>query len=159
MNFLQAVRSCFRQYARGVGRAPRSEYWYWYLFTILGSLVLTALDILVFHVNIHQKDAVYPLDTAFAIITFIPTWAVGLRRLHDVGRSGWWLLISLTIIGIIPLFYWSVKKGDAGPNRFDDVIVVPVTWGRVAISALKVFCGIWLLLGAILGCLLLFHPR
>ena len=46
-----------------------------------------------------------------AIVTFIPTIAAGARRLHDVNKSGWWQLISITIIGIIPLVIWMATEG------------------------------------------------
>ncbi len=55
---------------------------------------------------------------AFYLLTLVPSISVSVRRLHDINRTGWWLLISLTIIGIIPLLYWSIKPGDEGANRF-----------------------------------------
>ena len=55
----------------------------------------------------------------FNLAVFLPSWAVMIRRLHDVNRSGWWILINLTIIGIIPFTYWLfMKVGDEGENRF-----------------------------------------
>ena len=55
----------------------------------------------------------------FNLAVFLPSWAVMIRRLHDVNRSGWWILISLTIIGIIPFVYWTcIKKSDENENRF-----------------------------------------
>jgi uncharacterized membrane protein YhaH (DUF805 family) len=52
--------------------------------------------------------------------TFLPSIAVAARRLHDVNKSGWWQLIAITIIGLIPLLIWYVKKGEDGSNRFGD---------------------------------------
>ncbi|MDO5654133.1 MAG: DUF805 domain-containing protein [Brachymonas sp.] len=46
--------------------------------------------------------------------------AVATRRLHDIGKSGWWQLLSFTIIGLIPLIFWLAKEGDHGPNDFGD---------------------------------------
>ena len=121
MTCVQAIASCFRQYATGSGRASRSEYWYWMLFTLLGSLVTTIIDVSVFQTNIADHHAAQPVHTVFELITFLPSVAVGLRRLHDTNRSGWWILISLTIIGIIPMISWACQKGTEGPNQFDDV--------------------------------------
>ena len=54
------------------------------------------------------------------IVTIVPEIAVSVRRLHDINKSGWWLLLSLTVIGIIPLIYWVCKKGDEKENRFGE---------------------------------------
>ena len=60
----------------------------------------------------------------FELAVFLPGWAVMIRRLHDVNRSGWWILINLTIIGIIPFVYWvCMKKSDEGENRFGSVLI------------------------------------
>jgi uncharacterized membrane protein YhaH (DUF805 family) len=55
-----------------------------------------------------------------AIVTGFTYLAVGVRRLHDVNRSGWWLLLAFTVIGIILLFYWQIKAGDKEANRFGE---------------------------------------
>jgi uncharacterized membrane protein YhaH (DUF805 family) len=52
------------------------------------------------------------------VAVFLPTIAVATRRLHDTNRSGWWQLIGLTIVGLIPLLIWTVQDSDAGPNRY-----------------------------------------
>ena len=54
----------------------------------------------------------------YYLIIFIPQITVSVRRLHDVDRSGWWVLIPFTIIGLIPFLYWVCQKGDEGENRF-----------------------------------------
>lgn len=118
MNFLQAVLSCFKSYATFSGRAPRSEYWYWTLFTVLALATLHIADVVVFHIDVHNPHAIYPLRTAFALFTFLPALAVTARRLHDTNRSGWWFLLVFTIIGNIPLLIWCCPKGTEGENRF-----------------------------------------
>ena len=55
---------------------------------------------------------------AFYLLTLVPSISVSVRRLHDINRTGWWLLMSLTVVGIIPLLYWSIKRGDESLNRF-----------------------------------------
>ena len=55
------------------------------------------------------------------IILFFPNISLGIRRLHDINKSGWWVLLSFTIIGIIPLFYWFYfVHGDKEPNQYGD---------------------------------------
>ncbi len=118
MDFPQAIVSGFKQYATFSGRAARSEYWYWVLFAAIGGGVASILDIGVLGVNAHDHHALQPLHAAFCLITFLPGLAVAARRLHDVNRSGWLMLIALTIIGLIPLFIWYCSQGTQGENRF-----------------------------------------
>jgi len=58
------------------------------------------------------------LGNIFYILTFVPAISVAARRLHDINKSGWWMLIGFTIIGLIPLLYWACKKGDDKPNKY-----------------------------------------
>jgi len=59
-----------------------------------------------------------PLSSLFSLATLLPTIAIGVRRLHDIDRTGWWWLIVLTLIGAILLFIWACMKGTTGPNRY-----------------------------------------
>jgi uncharacterized membrane protein YhaH (DUF805 family) len=113
MNFQQAIVSGFQNYISIGGRATRSEYWYWVLFCILGGIVTGILDYAMF-----DTDTVSPLNSIFSLLTFLPGLAVSVRRLHDIDRTGWWVLIAFTIIGIIVLIVWACQKSDPGPNRF-----------------------------------------
>jgi uncharacterized membrane protein YhaH (DUF805 family) len=113
MNFFEAIKSVLTKYVQFSGRSPRSEYWYWVLFVVIVSIALRTLDGAIFE-DMEQG----PLQAVFGILTFLPALGVGIRRLHDIDRSGWWTLIVLTIIGIIPLIYWACLKGTDGPNRF-----------------------------------------
>ena len=113
MGFWQAVWSGFYYYAKFSGRAVRSEYWFWVLFTIIGGLATGSLDYAFF------PDATgSPLNGVFELVTFLPSLGMSVRRLHDIDRTGWWVLIALTIIGVFVLIYWACKKGTPGPNRF-----------------------------------------
>ena len=59
------------------------------------------------------------LDAVWVIVTFIPSLAVGVRRLHDINRTGWWLLLCLVpVFGWIVLIVWAIKRGDEGPNKY-----------------------------------------
>ena len=114
MNFWQAVWSGFYNYAKFSGRAIRSEYWFWVLFTIIGGLATGSLDYALFP----NVSGASPLNGVFELITFLPSLGMSIRRLHDIDRKGWWVLITLTIVGIFVLLYWACKKGAPGPNRF-----------------------------------------
>lgn len=117
MNFSQSIKSVFSNYSNFTGRASRSEFWYWNLFCILVGLFLLPFDMALFGVSL-EDDKLHPLGDLFTLATLIPSFAVMARRLHDVNRSGWWMLIVLTIIGLIPLLYWNCQKGTEGENRF-----------------------------------------
>ena len=100
----------------------RSEFWYFYLFVILVYLIIGftgGFEAAMLNVPMSEINyTVNVLSRLFHIVTFLPLLAVSVRRLHDVNRSGWWVLIPLTIIGIIPYIYWLCKKGDSKKNRF-----------------------------------------
>jgi uncharacterized membrane protein YhaH (DUF805 family) len=116
MNFPQAVATCFKKYAVFSGRASRSEYWYFALFYFLGNIAAGILDAVVM-----RNPNIQIFSSIFDLALVLPFLAVEIRRLHDVDRSGWWVLISLTIIGMIfPLLVWKCRQGTAGPNRFGD---------------------------------------
>jgi uncharacterized membrane protein YhaH (DUF805 family) len=119
MNFFDAVKTCFVKYTNFSDRASRSECWLFVLFTCVVSLILMFLDALIAGLPFMDYDgAVSPLGMIWSIATFIPLLSVNVRRLHDVNRPGWWLLIELTVIGILLILFWCCKKGDEGENRF-----------------------------------------
>jgi uncharacterized membrane protein YhaH (DUF805 family) len=109
MDFVEAIRSGFRNYATFSGRAARSEFWYWALFASLLSAAANIIDSVLF------IGLVGPL---VSLLLLLPGVAVSVRRLHDLERSGWWLLLTLTGIGIILLLIWDCMRGTPGPNRF-----------------------------------------
>jgi uncharacterized membrane protein YhaH (DUF805 family) len=113
MNFPNAIVSGFRNYVNGRGRAARSEYWYWALFVFLLGFICSVLD-----AGIFPENTVSPFSSVAGIVTFLPGISVAVRRLHDIGRTGWWWLIAFTVVGIIVLIYWACQKGDAGPNAY-----------------------------------------
>ncbi|WP_341907464.1 DUF805 domain-containing protein [Polaromonas sp. YR568] len=105
MNFGQAISTCLSKYAGFTGRASRSEFWWFFLFQILVSIAAAMLgDIVSGLVN---------------LALLLPALAVGTRRLHDIGRSGWWQLIALTVIGLLVLIYWWVQPTADGSNEYD----------------------------------------
>ena len=114
MNFSEAIKSGFNNYVNFNGRAQRSAFWFWVLFAILGSIVAGVLDLAIF-----GAESYTPLSTLFGLGIFLPGLAVSIRRLHDIGRTGWWVLLSLVpIVGIIILIIWNCQQGDAGTNQY-----------------------------------------
>jgi uncharacterized membrane protein YhaH (DUF805 family) len=113
MTFQQAITSGFQNYATFAGRAARSEYWYWTLFAILGGAAAAILDATFFP----DLDA-RPLHSLASLALFLPGLAVSVRRLHDIDRTGWWMLIVLTVIGLVLLVLWFCLRGTPGPNRY-----------------------------------------
>ena len=134
MNFIQSISTCMRKYVTFSGRATRSEFWWFYLFTVLVNLVATSqassfVPNLLDGQDMTENESSYFLNNFFflylstitSLILLLPSLAVAVRRLHDVGRSGLWILIAFTVIGIIPLLIWYVKdtkdeENVYGPN-------------------------------------------
>lgn len=116
MNFFDAIKTCFTKYVTFAGTAKRSEFWYWVLFIWLGGMICLYLDTAFFPEKV--ATLVYPLANVFNLIIALPTLAVGCRRLHDTGRSGWWQLLGLTIIGYFLVLYWWACKGNENNTRF-----------------------------------------
>ncbi len=117
MNFIQAIKSGFANYVNFSGRAIRSEYWLWFLFTVIGVTATGMLDVAIFDYDFPPSGS-SPLNGVFNLITFLPSLAISIRRLHDIDRTGLWFLIAFTVIGVFLLFYWACKKGTPGTNRF-----------------------------------------
>lgn len=114
MNFWQAITSGYSNYVNFSGRAIRSEYWYWVLFTVIASAVTATLDAAMFS----SVPGVSPINNIFGLVTFLPSLGMLIRRLHDIDRTGWWVLIAFTGIGLFLLIYWECCRGTPGPNRF-----------------------------------------
>jgi uncharacterized membrane protein YhaH (DUF805 family) len=111
--FLEA----FRKYAVFSGRARRSEYWYFTLFSMIALAILRSID--------HRTGMYDPetssgtLEGIYGLIVFIPTLAIGVRRLHDTGRSGWWLLINLVpVAGWIINLIFDLQDSQPGSNQY-----------------------------------------
>ncbi|MHA3058565.1 DUF805 domain-containing protein [Acinetobacter sp. ANC 4641] len=112
--FFDWAMKCLKNYTNFSGRARRKEYWYFYLFQILSGFIL-ALILAIIGLSEGQVNIFTGLLNLFF---FLPALAVGVRRLHDVHRSGWWMLIAFTIIGLIPLFIWMVSETRPERNQW-----------------------------------------
>ncbi len=120
MGPIDAVKTCFVKYVDFDGRAPRSEYWFFHLFIVLLTCLSGYLDFeygLTFGEGFSEQDITSGIIN---LLIFLPTVAVGVRRLHDIGKSGWWVLLPFTIIGIFVIIYWaaqiSVDDNEYGKN-------------------------------------------
>ena len=114
MNFGQAIASGFRNYIGFEGRACRSEFWFWILFTFIAGIVTAILDWVLF-----ADNELSPINTLFNLAVLLPSIAVQIRRLHDINRTGWWwLLWFVPIVGWIVLIVWAIQRGDETNNRF-----------------------------------------
>ena len=110
MGFAQAISAGFSNYVNFRDRACRSEYWYWILFIVIAEIVAGIID---------QMLGMQIVSSLFGLVTIIPNIAVAIRRLHDLDRTGWWILLGfIPLIGWNILLIWYVTKGTDGPNRF-----------------------------------------
>lgn len=135
MGFSQAVRRCFRSYARFRGRASRAEFWWFFVFLLLLDVVGAVID------GTLGLEELGPADLALSLLTLLPSAAVAVRRLHDTGRAGWWLLLpavglsaaavwpaaaSLAQAALLAFVIFAAMRGDAGPNRYGkDPLALP----------------------------------
>jgi uncharacterized membrane protein YhaH (DUF805 family) len=99
-----AISTCLSKYATFTGRASRSEYWYFFLFTVIIGVVAGVVAALM-----GSEVAGYAIQAAF----WIPGLAVSIRRMHDVDKSGWFILVP------IYSFILTLTPGTVGSNRFD----------------------------------------
>ena len=104
------------------GRSGIIESRYFFLFNFIVLIIALSIDInLGFKREIIPGFSTYLLTEIMRIILFFPNFSLGIRRLHDTNKSGWWVLLSFTIIGIFPLFYWFYfVEGDDRPNKYGD---------------------------------------
>ncbi len=123
MGFMDAVKNALQNnYVNFSGRASRSEYWWFYLFTVL---VSTGTQILM-GVFAALGDAGIMIGLGFGVLVmlgiFLPSLGVSVRRMHDIGKSGWFLLIGLIpCVGLILLIVWMVSDGEPHDNMYGPV--------------------------------------
>lgn len=111
MSFTDAIKSVFSQYANFSGRARRSEYWYFVLFNFVVTLVLRILSAVVAPLAV--------LSIIYGLAVLVPGLAVAVRRLHDIGKAGAWVLISLVpLVGTILLIVWCATDSQPGDNQY-----------------------------------------
>ena len=123
MNFVEAVKSGYANYVNFSGRAQRSAYWWWVLFQVGVGLAIALIEgggSFSRGAGSMQFAVVGgTFSMIWSLINLLPGLAVAVRRLHDLDKSGWWLLIGLIpLVGAIILLVWFCSRGTSGANRF-----------------------------------------
>ena len=118
VEFGEAIKLGFNNFANFSGRATRAELWWFYLLSVPSFFCL--LIILAILAAISGSAAIGPIGYVFGILILgIPTLALSSRRLHDTGRSGWWYLLNfIPGVGAFFVIVWWCTKGDKGPNTY-----------------------------------------
>ena len=111
---------CLKNYAKFDGRAGRPEYWFYALFNTLIFFILQFLSsMLGLQYAMNELITVYPLASIWQVVTFVPSLAVGVRRMHDINRSGFWLLfLLLPLIGWLLIMIFALLKGNDDDNDY-----------------------------------------
>lgn len=108
---MQWYLAVWKNYLGFEGRASRTEYWMFILFNMIVAFLLMVLG------NVARWSMF--LLWIYEIAVFLPALAVQVRRLHDIGRSGWWVFIALVpLVGAIVLFVFDVLPSENGANRY-----------------------------------------
>jgi len=112
MGFGEAINAGFSNYANFSGRAARPAYWYWTLFVVIGSILASIIDAA-------AGSQAGILNLVFSLGTLLPSLAITARRLHDIDRTGWWMLLwFMPVVGWIILLVWMCTASTPGTNRF-----------------------------------------
>ena len=113
MNYYLSV---LKKYAVFNGRARRKEYWMFTLFSVIISIIFSIIDK---SLNLYISQNMGILSSIYSLAVFLPSLGVGVRRLHDTNRSGWWLLIGLIpVIGAIVLIVFFCQYSSPGENSY-----------------------------------------
>ena len=117
MTFAEAVETCLvKKFVSFSGRARRSEYWYFTLFSLIVSMAASIIGGMLF---VHHEGDVNLLSSLLSLVLFLPGLGVAIRRLHDIGKSAWWyLIIFVPMIGWIILLVFMCKDSFPGPNQY-----------------------------------------
>ncbi len=107
--FMNYYVRALKKYADFEGRDTRPQYWYFFLFNLIIYIILSIISVDI-------------LTSLYYLAVFIPSLAIAIRRLHDIGKSGWWVLIGIIpIIGWIWIIILLATKGEDKPNKYGSV--------------------------------------
>ncbi len=122
VGFGDAVKLFFKNFTNFSGRSTRSEYWYVVLFNWIVSMAISFITAGIM-VSIGDEIGTNVFSLIYSVIIAIPGLALAIRRLHDIGKSGWWYLIIFTCVGVFVLLYWfcqpSAPANQYGPSAND----------------------------------------
>lgn len=114
---MNGYTTAMRRYAEFSGRSSRAEFWQFVLVIVAVSIVANLLDVLVF--GMPGGESVGLLGGIVSLVHIVPGLAVSVRRLHDIDRTGWWVLLGLVpIVGFIVLVVFYATPGMRGGNRY-----------------------------------------
>ncbi|MBD3790514.1 MAG: DUF805 domain-containing protein [Campylobacterales bacterium] len=122
--FIDILKSKYLQFE---GRAPRREFWYFVLFSFIISFILGFIEgFLGLGINMQmptgETETISILQILFSLIILLPSIAISIRRLHDIGKSGWWYILGVipfvNLIGIFVLLYFFITPSQEGDNEF-----------------------------------------
>ncbi|WP_099827220.1 DUF805 domain-containing protein [Oceaniglobus indicus] len=136
MTFTQAIRTCMRKYVTFSGRASRPEYWKFILFVIIGTILFGVVDAILFGTTMVETSPGHaalqadgPLAGLFALVTFLPALAAGWRRMHDTGRTGFYLfyplIVMVGITGALAFFGGLDAVQDGAADIVASAILIP----------------------------------
>ena len=120
---IESISTCFSKYATFKGRASIKEFWWFFLFSFLMTMLID-IWVSVHGMNhIEDKELFETIGALMGLMFVMPSIAVGARRMHDIGKSGWWQLLMFTIIGFIPVVIWWARASDNNLNKYDEKII------------------------------------
>ena len=154
MKFGEAIKSVFKNYANFRGRARRSEFWYFYLFNVIVNIALSIFSAFSNVLGVVDPEAQLILSLLFglpsmiySLAVFLPSMAVTVRRLHDIGKSGWYYLFPLIPLGaivILAVLAFIVSAGTGGSSAVGIVMVVLYVIAIIVMIAFCVVLIVWL---------------
>ena len=138
MGFTDAVKTCFLKYVTFLGRASRSEYWWFFLFCLICQIIASILDTLFFEAATAaaaEVESLTPIGFVVSLVLLLPSLAAAWRRMHDTGRSGLFVLLPILVGGaalVIPnyvvalvlivstllLLFWLTRPSQPGTNDY-----------------------------------------
>lgn len=152
MTFTQAIKAGFRNYFTFSGRAARSEYWWFILFVVIVSIVLSLLDGAVFGTDPQTGDPRSILESVWGLAVFIPVLSVGWRRLQDTGRAGYWILLpgALGVIFILSAFagiggLGLIYSAGVDPAAVQAPAAMSAAWGVMAFGLVYLVVAVMML--------------
>lgn len=140
MDFVTAIKTVFSKYATFTGRARRSEFWYWYLFSVILNLLTCWMP---------------GINMLVSLAILLPTLAVAIRRLHDTNRSGWWLLLSIVpslvaMCVLVSIVGAAIVSIASGASDVDPESMAILFASNIGLMVLYLLCILLAFVGAII---------